>query len=85
MAMILILAVGAVALLGMVACMLAIALHARHVPDRPLHMRLNPLNILADRSLWTPEITSLHRVALRLGLVFLACVACGLIGLLRSS
>ena len=84
-AMIVILVVGVIALLSMGGCMLAIAIEARHVPNRPLHMRLNPLNILADRSLWTPQIHALHRIALRLGLIFVACVVLGgLLGMLRA-
>jgi hypothetical protein len=84
MAMIFVLLVGVIAGLGMGACMVAIAVEARHVPNRPFHMRFNPLNILADRSLWTPQICALHRIALRLGLVFVACVVLvALVSLLR--
>jgi len=75
---IVLLSIGAVvAFLGMVVCMGAIALEARHVPDRPLHMRLNPLNILADQRLWTPEIRRLNRIAVRCGVAFLACALAG--------
>jgi len=84
--MIVILLIGVIALLGMGGCMLAIAVEARHVPNRPLHMRLNPLNILGDRSLWTPQIHVLHRIALWLGFIFVACVVSGgVLGMLRPS
>jgi hypothetical protein len=65
---------GLVALLGMGACMGAIALEARHIPNRPLHMRLNPLNILADQSLWKPQIRRLNRMGVRFGFTFIACL-----------
>ena len=82
----LLLGIGAVVgLLGMGVCMGAIAIEARHVPNRPLHMRLNPLNILADQSFWTPEIRRLNRAAVRFGLLFVACVLVGtLVGLLLA-
>jgi len=74
----LVLWIGAVVgLLGMGVCMGAIAIEARHVPNRPLHMRLNPFNILADQSLWTPEIRRLNRAAGRFGLLFVPCVLVG--------
>jgi len=82
----LLLGIGAlVGLLGMGVCMGAIAIEARHVPNRPLHMRLNPFNILADQSLWTPEIRRLNRAAVKFGVLFIACVLVGaLVGLLRA-
>jgi hypothetical protein len=63
---------GLVALLAMGVCVGAIGLEARHVPNRPLHMRLNPLNILADQSLWTPRIRRLNRIGVRFGVTFIA-------------
>jgi hypothetical protein len=72
-------------LLGMGVFMIGIALEARHVPSLPLRMRLNPFNILADRDLWTPKIHSLHRAALRCGLVFLgAAILAFLVGVLST-
>ena len=65
---------GLVALLGMGACLGAIALEARHIPGRPLHMRLNPLNMLADQSLWTPQIRRLNRIGVTFGVTFIACL-----------
>ena len=47
---------------------------AGDVPDRPLHMRINRLNILADRRLWTPTIASLNRAGVRFGLGGIACM-----------
>jgi hypothetical protein len=83
--MIVIWLIGVMALLGMGACMVAIAVEAQHVPNRPLHIRLNPLNILSDRSLWTPQIVTLHRIALRLGLIFVACIVLsGVLGVVWS-
>jgi hypothetical protein len=70
----LVMGVGVVAFLGMFACIVAIAVEARKVPGRPFHMRVNPINILADRSLWTPEITTLNRLSMRFGLTWLACM-----------
>jgi hypothetical protein len=58
--------------------LVGIALKAQGVPDRPLHMRINPLNILADQARWTPEIRSLHLLAVRLGLVFVGAALFGL-------
>ena len=79
--MFVLLLIGAiVGLLGMVVCMTAIAVEARRVPNRPLHMRLNPFNILADQSLWTPEIRKLNRTGVWFGLVSLACVLLATLG-----
>lgn len=74
--------VGVVGLLGMSVFAMAIALEARKVPNLPLHMRVNPFNVLSDRSLWTPEIHSLHRTALRCGLVFVGSTILALLALL---
>ena len=63
-----------IALLGVAVCTVAIALEARAVPDLPPNMRLNPLNILSDRTLWTSQIAFLHRVAVRLGAFFLVAL-----------
>ena len=63
-----------VGFLGMVVCMTAMAVEACRVLNRPLHMRLNPFNILADQSLWTPDIRRLNRTGVRFGLVFLTCM-----------
>jgi hypothetical protein len=66
--------VGVLAIGGMIVCLLAIAIEARSVPNRPLHMRMNPLNILVDQKRWTPEIRRLQGWAVRLGLVSVAAV-----------
>ena len=65
---------AAIALLGVGVCSVAIALEARAIPTLPPNMRLNPLNILADRTLWTSQIAYLHRVAVRLGVFFLVAL-----------
>jgi hypothetical protein len=77
-------AAGGVALLAMIVCMGAMAIEARRIPERPQHMHLNPLNILADRSLWTAEIRRLNRAAVVLGLVFLACALAATVSLLLA-
>ncbi len=74
--------VGAVAFLGMFLCVVGIAVESRRVPNPPSHMRMNPLNILADKSLWTPKIVALNRLCVRLGLVWLSCVLLGALVLL---
>ena len=73
--------VAVLAWAGMLACVIAIWFAAGDVPNRPLHMRLSRLNILADRSRWTPTIAALNRAAVRFGLVWLACM---LVGVLAS-
>ena len=50
------------------------ALLARKLPDLPLHMRINPFNVLASRDLWTPEIVRYERLAARSVLVFIVGV-----------
>jgi hypothetical protein len=57
-------------LLGAAISMVRIALAGKCIPDRPLHMRMNPFNILASPDRWTPEISALHRQAVRFMLVF---------------
>jgi hypothetical protein len=76
---------AAMALLGMVTCMVAIGMEAKRVPNRPQHMRLNPFNILADQGLWTPEIRRLNRRAVRLGVAFLACALAGALASLLAA
>jgi hypothetical protein len=66
--------VGAGAFLGLGACLIGIALEARRIPNLPLSMRLNPFNILADQSLWTPRVDALHRAGVRFGVLFIGCV-----------
>ena len=70
-----------VGLLGMAFCRTAIAVEARRLPNRPLHIRLNFFNILADQGLWTPKIRKLNRTGVRFALVFLTC---GLLATLLS-
>ena len=67
---------------GMIVCLVAIAVEAGNVPDRPLHMRLNRLNILMDRSLWTPQIAALNRASMRFGLAWLVCMLLGALAIL---
>ena len=64
---------------GMLACVIAIWFAAGDVLNRPLNLRLNRLNILADRSLWTPRIAALNRAAVRFGVVWLACMMVGVL------
>ena len=71
--------VAVLAWAGMLACVIAIWFAAGDVPNRRLNMRLNRLNILADRSLWTPTIAALNRAAVRFGLVWLACTVVGVL------
>jgi hypothetical protein len=71
--------VAVVAWAGMLACVIAIWVAAGDVRNRSLHMRLNRLNILADRSLWTPTIAALNRAAVRFGLVWFACTIVGVL------
>ena len=66
---------GVLAWAGGLACLIAIWFAAGEVPNRPPHMRLNRLNILADRSLWTPTIASLNRASVRFGIAWIACIA----------
>lgn len=81
----LIMGVGVLAFFGMFVCIVAIAIEARKVPGRPFHMRMNPVNILADRSLWTPEITALNRLSMRFGVTWLGCMLLGALILLLKA
>jgi hypothetical protein len=81
----LIMGLGVLAFFGMFVCIVAITIEAWKVPGRPSHMRVNPLNILADRSLWTPEITALNRRSMKFGLTWLGCMLLGALILLLNS
>jgi hypothetical protein len=81
----LIMGLGVAAFVGMLVCLLRIAVEAGKVPGRPFHMRVNPINILADRSLWTPEIEALNRLSMRFGLVWLGCMLLGAVILLTRA
>ena len=81
----LIFGMGAVAFLGMLLCLVGIAVESRKLPNQPLHMRMNPLNILGDKSLWTPKIAALNQGCVRLGLVWLSCVLLGALVLLVAA
>lgn len=70
----LLLGAALVGLLGAALLNVAIAVLARQVPDRPLSARFNPLNILAHRDLWTPEIRIANRWAVRAMILFVASV-----------
>lgn len=74
----LLLGAALVGLLGTALLNVAVAVLARQVPDRPLSARLNPLNILAHRGLWTPEIRIANRWAVRAMLLFVASVVASL-------
>jgi hypothetical protein len=73
---------AALAWIGMMACFIGVWFAAGEVPNRPSHMRINRLNILADRSLWTPRIAALNRAGVRFGLATLACLAMFVLALL---
>jgi len=81
---VIIVGLGALAWLGMAVCLVGIGVEARSIPNRPLRMRINPLNILTDQSLWTPDIQRLHRLAVRFGAGFILAILSGLVlGLLQ--
>lgn len=65
---------GAFAWAGVLACLVAIWFATKDVPNRPPHMRLNRLNVLADKRLWTPTIASLNRASVRFGIAWIACM-----------
>ena len=62
---------GAVGLVGMLVSMIAIARLGQQLPGQPIHTRLNPLNHMARRDTWTPEMHAANRRGVISGLVFL--------------
>jgi hypothetical protein len=57
--------------IGVTCCMIRIAWLGRGLPNLPLHARMNPFNVMAMRSRWTPEISATDRIAVRFGLLFI--------------
>jgi hypothetical protein len=55
------LAGGVLSALAALVMMIDLAMRVRDVPNLPMHVRINPLNILARRDLWTPEIHAANR------------------------
>ena len=51
-----------------------VALQGRHLPDQPLHTRLNPFNHLARPDTWTPAMRAANRRAVICGIVALGGV-----------
>lgn len=66
---------GAGSVLAIMYLLLKLHSAARRLQDLPFNARVNPLNILAYRRLWTPEIERLNRHLNVAGLAFLVCVA----------
>jgi hypothetical protein len=82
------LGLAVVGVAGVAVLLVIIAILSRELPNLPLHARLNPFNILALSSHWTPEIRALHAWAVKFMLVFIASVlaflATGIITFLRQ-
>jgi len=51
----------------------------RSIPNLPPSVRFNPLNILAHRDLWTPEIQAANRRINVAGLCFLGFIVLGIV------